>query len=165
MDRAHNLAGVIWFLDRVWPRIRKAAPAARFFIVGGRPPAELRARADDQCIVTGFVDDLASWYRAATVFVSPMLVAGGLLQKVVDAMAFGVPVVATSVCNHGIGATPGEHLLTADTAEDFAAAVLTLLHDPEAQVRLGSAGRHFIQTRYDTEAAIAEWEAMLQGMV
>lgn len=165
MDRAHNLAGVIWFLDRVWPRIRKAAPAARFFIVGGRPPAELRARADDQCIVTGFVDALASWYRAATVFVSPMRVAGGLLQKVVDAMAFGVPVVATSVCNHGLGATPGEHLLTADTAEDFAAAVLTLLHDPEARARLGSAGQRFIQTRYDTEAAIAEWEAMLQGMV
>ena len=162
MDRAHNLAGVTWFLDHVWPRIREAQHDARFYIVGGRPPAELQARADDEsCFVTGFVDDLASWYRAATVFVSPMLVAGGLLQKVVDAMALGVPVVATSVCNHGLGATPGEHLLTADTAEDFAAAVLALLRDPEARARLGSAGQRFIQTRYDTETAIAEWEAAL----
>ena len=170
MDRAHNLAGVTWFLDHVWPRIRDALPEgenspARFYIVGGHPPAELRARAgEDHCVVTGFVQDLASWYRSATVFVSPMLVAGGLLQKVVDAMALGVPVVATSVCNHGIGATPGKHLLTADTAEEFAAAVLALLRDPEARARLGSAGQHFIQTHYDTEAAIAQWETALIGL-
>ncbi|MFN2111441.1 MAG: glycosyltransferase, partial [Anaerolineae bacterium] len=68
-------------------------------------------------------------------------------------------VVATSVCNHGLGATPGEHLLTADTAEAFAAAVLALLRDPEARARMGSAGQRFIQTHYDTEAAIAQWEA------
>ncbi|MGC9396660.1 MAG: glycosyltransferase [Anaerolineae bacterium] len=162
MDRAHNLAGVMWFLDHVWPRIRETWPDARFYIVGGHPPAELQARAEkDHCVVTGFVDDLAAWYRAATVFVSPMLVAGGLLQKVVDAMALGVPVVATSVCNHGLGATPGEHLLAADTPEEFAAAILALLRDPEARARLGSAGQHFIQTRYDTETAIAQWEAAL----
>jgi len=136
MDRAHNLAGVTWFLDHVWPRV-------------------------GSCFVTGFVDDLAPWYRAATVFVSPLLVAGGLLQKVVDAMAFGVPVVATSVCNHGLGATPGEHLLTADTAEAFAAAVLSLLCDPETRARLGNAGQYFIQTHYDTAAAIAQWDAAL----
>ena len=162
MDRAHNLAGVTWFLDHVWPRIRAAQPETRFYIVGGRPPEELHARADNaSCFVTGFVDDVISWYRAATVFVSPMLVAGGLLQKVVDAMVLGVPVVATSVCNHGLGATPGEHLLTADTVEDFAAAVLALLRDPEARACLGSAGQRFIQTHYDTEAAIAKWEAAL----
>lgn len=166
MDRAHNLAGVTWFLDHVWSRIRETQADAHFYIVGGRPPAELQARADNaSCFVTGFVDDLVPWYRAATVFVSPMLVAGGLLQKVVDAMAFGVPVVATSVCNHGLGATPGEHLLTADTAEEFATAVLALLRDPEARVRLGTAGQRFIQTHYDVETAIARWNAMLQGMV
>lgn len=167
MDRAHNLAGVTWFLDHVWPRIRERMSEGenlppRFYIVGGRPPAELRARADNaSCFVTGFVDDVIPWYRAATIFVSPMLVAGGLLQKVVDAMALGVPVVATSVCNHGLGATPGEHLLTADTAEAFAAAVLALLRDPETRTHLGSAGQRFIQSHYDTKAAIVAWEAAL----
>lgn len=166
MNRAHNIAGVAWFLDHVWPRIRAAQPEARFYIVGGNPPAELRARADgESCFVTGFVDDLAPWYRAATVFVSPMLVAGGLLQKIVDAMALGVPVVATAVCNHGLGATPGEHLLTADTPEEFAAAVHTLLRDPEARARLGSAGQRFIQTHYDAEAAIAQWETALLDLL
>ncbi len=162
MNRDHNLAGVSWFLDHVWPRIRAAVPEARFYIVGGAPPAELRARADGtHCFVTGFVEDLAPWYRAAAVFVSPLLVAGGLLQKILDALASGVPVVATSVCNHGIGATPGEHLLIADTPEAFAEAVVALLRDPEARTRLGTAGQHFIRRYYDIETAVDQWEAAL----
>ncbi len=166
MDRAHNIAGVTWFLDQVWPRIRAAIPAARFYVVGGSPSAELRARADgEHCFVTGFVDDLAPWYKAATVFVAPLLVAGGLLQKVVDAMALGAPVAATSVCNHGIGATPGEHLVTADTPEAFAAAVVALLRDPDSCARIGAAGQRFIQEHYDAEASIAQWEAALLAML
>lgn len=166
MDRAHNIAGVTWFLDQVWPRIRAAIPEARFYVVGGSPAAEIKARADgEHCIVTGFVDDLAPWYKAATVFVSPLLVAGGLLQKVVDAMALGAPVAATSVCNHGIGATPGEHLVTADTPEAFAAAVVALLRDPAARARIGAAGQRFIQEHYNIEASIAQWEAALLDML
>ncbi len=166
MDRAHNVTGITWFLDAVWPLIRAEVPTARLYIVGNSPSAELQIRADgEHCFVTGFVDDLSSWYRAATVFISPLKVAGGLLQKMVDAMALGVPIVATSVCNHGIGATPGEHLMLADTAEDFAAAVLTLLNDPQACARLGVAGQQFIRARYDTEAAIARWEAALTALV
>ena len=166
MDRAHNIMGVTWFLDHVWLLIRADIPEARFYVVGGSPTPEIQARADgEHCFVTGFVDDLASWYRAADVFVSPLLVAGGLLQKVMDAMALGVPVVATSVSNHGIGATPGEHLVTADTPEAFAAAVIALLRDPAARVRIGAAGQRFIQEHYDAAASIAHWEAALLDMV
>jgi len=162
MSRDHNLAGVGWFLDEVWPRIRAEVPAARFFIVGGNPPETLRARADGQSVVvTGFVDDLAPWYRAAAVFVSPLLVAGGLLQKVVDAMAMGTPVVATSVCNHGLGATPGVHLLTTDAPEDLAAAVIRLLRDPHARSQIAAAGQVFIQPYCDIAAAVDAWEQAL----
>jgi glycosyltransferase involved in cell wall biosynthesis len=165
MSRNHNIDGVGWFLDCVWPRIRAVVPEAHFYIVGGAPSAELQRRGDGHCTVTGFVDDLAPWYRAATVFVSPLLVAGGLLQKVVDAMALSVPVVATSVCNHGLGATPGEHLVTADTPEAFAAAVVDLLHDPDAQARIGAAGQQFIQAHYNAAASVNRWEAALLAML
>jgi len=165
MSRNHNIDGVGWFLDCVWPRIRAVVPEAHFYIVGGAPSAELRRRGDEHCTVTGFVDDLAPWYRAATVFVSPLLVAGGLLQKVVDAMALSVPVVATSVCNHGLGATPGEHLVTADTPEAFAAAVVDLLGDSVTRARIGVAGQQFIQAHYDAAASVKRWEAALLAML
>ncbi|MBN1247926.1 MAG: glycosyltransferase [Anaerolineae bacterium] len=166
MSRDHNLAGVAWFLDGIWPDIAASVPDARFYIVGGHPPEALQRRADGKrVVVTGFVDDLATWYRAATVFVSPLLVAGGLLQKVMDAMAMGVPVVASSVCNHGVGAIPGEHLVTADEPEAFAAAVIELLGNPEARQRLGAAGRTFVREHYDLETAVDGWDAAIRRLV
>jgi len=162
MARDHNISAVNWFLNGVWPRIHAAVPQARFYIVGGAPPDEIRAAADGTSVfVTGYVADLAPWYAAADVFVAPLLVAGGLLQKVVDAMAMGVPVVATSVSNHGLCARPGEHLLTADTPEAFAAAVLELLRNDDDRSRLGAAGRRFIDDHYDLETALDRWEQVV----
>ncbi len=166
MYRDHNLRGVTWFLDNVWPQVLTEVPEARFYIVGHKPPASLRARQDpEHLIVTGFVDKLAPWYKAAEVFVCPLLIGGGLLQKVMDAMAMGVPVVATSGSNHGIGATPGEHLVIADTPETFSQAVVRLLRDPIARAELGAAGQHFIQTHYDAEAAFDRWDAALRALL
>jgi len=160
MYRAFNVEGVQWFLDGVWPRVVAEVPDARFYIVGHRPPPEVQAVHDGRrVIVTGFVEDVAPWYRAAAVFVSPLLVAGGILQKVLDALATRVPVVATSVSNPGVGATPGEHLVVADDAEGFAESVVRLLKDPEERARLGQAGRRFVRAHYDLEAAVDRWEA------
>ena len=159
MYRAVNVEAVEWFVERVWPQIRAEIPSAHFTVVGYRPPPKIEALDREADItVTGFVDDLAPWYRSADVFVSPMLVAGGLLQKVLDALATGVPIVATSVSNHGIGATPGEHLLTADDPANFAAAVVRLLRHPEERRALGRAGQQFAEATYDLEAAIKRWE-------
>lgn len=166
MSRDHNIAGVTWFLDEIWPRVRAAVPAVRFNVVGGSPPEALRARAaeDDRVVVTGFVDDLAPWYRGAAVFVAPLLVAGGLLQKVMDAMASGTPVVATSVCNHGVGAVPGEHLIIKDDVAGFAGAVVALLHDSEERFRVGQAGRAFVEAHYNLDRAVDRWEAALLAL-
>ena len=174
MDRQHNLTGIRWFLDEIWPRVRREAAEARLYIVGGSPPPALRERVNDEendeeneerVIVTGFVEDLAPWYRAADVFISPLLVAGGLLQKVMDALAMGVPVVATTVCNHGLGATPGEHLITADEPSAFAEAVIGLLNDPAARARLGENGRRFLQKAYHLPSAVDRWEESLLALI
>lgn len=162
MSRAYNIQAVTWFLDAVWPAVAEAAPAARFYIVGAKPPESVQSRHDGtRVFVTGFVEDLAPWYQAADVCVAPLLVAGGLLQKVVDAMGMGIPVVATSVSNHGLGAKPGEHLLIADDPRQFADAVARLLHDPQERATLGQAGQCFVQSCYDPEVVIVQWEQAL----
>jgi len=165
MYRTFNIQAVRWFLEEVWPQVTARVPQARFLVVGYDPPPEILACHDGkQLIVTGFVEDVAPWYRAAAVFVSPMRVAGGLLQKLIDALAAGVPVVATPVSNHGVGATPGQHLLIADDAQDFADAVVRLLEDPAERERLAQAGQAFVRERYDLEAAIDRWEEGLSGV-
>ncbi len=166
LSRNHNQDGIRWFLDAVWPSILDEVGEVQLCIVGGNPPEWLSARADgNRVIVTGFVDDLAVWYHRATVFISPLLIAGGLLQKVIDAMALGVPVVATSVCNHGVSATPGIHLLTADAAPEFAGAVVRLLRDPAARLRLGAAGQDFVRSAYNLESAVAAWGETIETLI
>jgi len=164
MWREYNVQAAQWFLDHVWPQVRGAVPEAKFYIVGSRPTAEIQAQANDHVIVTGFVDALAPWYASAAIFVSPMLVAGGLLQKVVDALGMGVPVVATSASNHGLSATPGAHIRMADDPGAFADAVVELLQDPHARAELARSGQRFIQSHYDPEVTVARWEAALPGL-
>jgi glycosyltransferase involved in cell wall biosynthesis len=162
MWRDFNIQAVEWFLDHVWSTVQKTVPAAKFYVVGSRPAPEIRARHDGEHVfVTGFVDELAPWYASATVFVSPMLVAGGLLQKVMDALGMGVPVVATSVSNHGLGATPGKHLAVADEADSFAKATITLLQDAALRETRGAAGQHFVEQHYDPEKTVTRWEQAL----
>lgn len=166
MSRAYNVAGVTWFLDQVWPQVLAQVPEARFYIVGKDPPAALQTRHDGTHVfVVGFVDTLEPWYRAAAVCISPLLVAGGLLQKVIDALTMGAPVVATSVSNHGIGATPGEHLLVADTPTAFAEAVTRLLQDVALREHLGAAGRLFVEAHYAPGPAMARWDAALRRLL
>ena len=157
--RTLNVQGLEWFLERVWPAVVKQVPQARFYVVGYDPPQSILDRHDGEHVfVVGFVEELAPWYRAAEVSISPLLVAGGLLQKVVDALSAGTPVVATSVSNHGVGATAGEHLLVADTPADFAEAILYLLEHPAERDRLARAGQRFVRARYDLERALMRWE-------
>ncbi len=161
MYRAPNVQAAHWFLQQVWPQVLAAAPQARFLIVGYGPPPEIEAYHDGERVwVTGFVDDLTPWYRAAAVVVSPLQVGGGLLQKVVDALSLGVPVVATTVSNHGVAAVAGEQLLVADDPAEFAAAVVRLLHDPAQRERLARAGQDFARQQYDLEEAIVRWEVV-----
>ena len=166
MYRTFNVQGVQWFLERVWPTVLARVPQAHFYIVGYDPPQQiLNWHGREHVSVIGFAEDLAPWYQTASLFVSPLLVGGGLLQKVVDALAAGAPVVATSVSNHGVGATPGEHLLTADTPADFAEAVVRLLKDQAERERLARAGQQFAHTRYNLKEALAHWEAIwLEGI-
>jgi len=98
--------------------------------------------------------------------VAPLRIAGGIAGKTRDALAAGCPVVTTTLGNEAFGATPGEHLLTADTPAEFAAAVVRLLGDTDLRRRLGEGGRAFARARYDpavSAAALEHEHARLAG--
>ena len=150
MNMFANRDAVTYFLDEIWPLIRKRLPDTKFFAVGQDPPKELRAYAarDPNVIVTGFVDDIRPYVRKAAVYVVPLRVGGGTRLKVLDAMAMGKAMVSTSIGCEGIAVKPGEHLMTADTPETFAQATITLLGDRVQRLSLGRAARDLVERRY-----------------
>jgi len=165
MHRDANVDAIRHFCDAVLPRVRAEVPEARLTIVGADPPAEVRRLAASPGVqVTGFVDALEPYYARATAFVSPLRIAGGIPGKNLDAMAAGCPIVTTTLGNEGLGATPGEHLLTADTPGDFAAAVVRLLRDAPLRHRLGERAREFARARFDVETSVAALEREHQAL-
>jgi sugar transferase (PEP-CTERM/EpsH1 system associated) len=155
-----NAQGALWLATEVWPRVRAAEPAARLWLVGREPPAAVRALdGRDGITVTGTVGDVALWLARAAVAVAPIRAAAGLQNKLLEAMAMGKAVVATSAANEGIGALPGRDLLLADEPGAFARAILDLLADPARAAALGAAGRAFIAAGWTWEAHFLRLEA------
>jgi glycosyltransferase involved in cell wall biosynthesis len=159
MHRDANVDAVGYFHAAIWPRVRAAAPGTRLVIAGAEPPPSVRRLAAAPGVeVTGYVDALEPYYARATVFVAPLRIAGGIAGKTLDALAAGCPVITTTLGNEGLGATPGEHLLTADTPDDFAAAVVRVLRDGALRARLGERGREFAWARFGPPASAAALE-------
>lgn len=166
MDRDENCEAALFFYQRVFPRVRQAWPQAEFWVAGANPPARIMALARDPAVkVTGYVDSLRPIYAACDVFVAPMLLPGGVFNKIVDAMAAGRPVVTTTVGNEGIAAREGEAILIADDPADFAGSVVRLLGDDSLWRRVASNGRGHVQQTYDWRANIRRLESLYEQLL
>ena len=162
MDYLPNIDGCEWFAREILPRVRQQRPQARFTIVGSRPTPEVRALGELPGVhVTGFVDEPKDWLLKASVSVAPLRIARGIQNKVLEALALGLPVVGTTSATQGVEGTPEEHFLVRDDLEGQVSAVLALLEDPQRALELGRAGRRFVEERYDWEVALAPLDDLL----
>ena len=151
MNYAPNADAVTAFARDVMP----ALPTATFAIVGRAPTAAVRALASPSVIVTGEVPDTRPWLAAADVVAAPLALARGIQNKVLEAMAMGKPVVASSSAAHGIDAKAGAELLVADSADAQAAVIAALLADPLRARSIGQAARDRVLARYSWDACLA----------
>jgi glycosyltransferase involved in cell wall biosynthesis len=148
-----NAEGIAWFAREVFPLVRRAVPDSRLSICGANPTAELRMLGERQpgVEVTGFVDP-RPYLDQAAVAIAPLRSRGGMRVALLETLARGIPVVATSLACVGLGLVPGEDLLVADSPSDFADAVALLLGDRELGERLGAAGRRTALQYHDWRA-------------
>jgi len=138
-----NRDAMRWFIEAVWPRVRRLVPQARLEVVGSHPAPEVR-RAQARGLgvhATGLVEDIRPYVREAALVVCPLRIGGGTRLKILDAWAMGKAVISTTVGCEGLGAVSGRELEIADSPEVFATRVVELLADPQRRRRLGSAGR------------------------
>jgi sugar transferase (PEP-CTERM/EpsH1 system associated) len=151
-----NVSSVLWFYREVFPLIRRERPGARFKIVGRSPSPEIsRLAADPAVEVTGTVPDVRPHLASATVAVVPMVSGAGIQNKMLEAMAIGTPCVSTSLACQALQTEQGHDVLVSDTAEGFAASVLTLLEHHELRNRLAYNGRCYVDN-YHTWGKIGE---------
>jgi sugar transferase (PEP-CTERM/EpsH1 system associated) len=155
-----NVDAATWLVRDILPRVRAAVGATRLHLVGARPARAVRALARvPRVSVAAGVPAMAAALGAATVAVIPMRAGSGLQNKVLEAMATGTPVVATSRAVAGLSVHANEHLLVADDAAGIAAATVALLRDPQRARRLARAARSLVESRYRWEDSAASVES------
>jgi polysaccharide biosynthesis protein PslH len=138
MNYAPNVEGVLWFARDVWPLVLAAMPDARFSVVGADPVDEIRrlSAAHASITVTGTVADVRRHLWDSAVSVAPLLTSRGTQNKVLEAVAAGLPTVVTTPVSEGLPAAILCACRIADAPEDFARHVLHLLALPRDQRRL-----------------------------
>ncbi len=147
-----NADAMRYFCGEILPLIASKRPNVKLTIIGSDPPEDIRAAASPHLEILGHVPDLNPYLQSSWVSIAPVRFGAGMNGKVGEAMAFGLPVVTTSVGAEGFGVTSGEDLLLADTAVEFANSVLRLLEDTELHARLAKNGQVFIKQHFSEEA-------------
>lgn len=166
IDYYPNTDGLKFFIESVLPLIRKEVPNIHFIIAGRNPPPVIQQYETDPAItITGFVDDMRTYYNKAQVVVVPLRTGGGTRLKILEAMAMKKPIVSTSVGAEGIAVSPGEDILLADEPSTFAESTVRLLKDPQKRQALANDGHRLATEVYDWQAIAAKLTASYEDLV
>jgi glycosyltransferase involved in cell wall biosynthesis len=164
MDFRPNVDATLWFVDHIQPRILEEVGDAHFIVVGQKPHPRLDSlRNRPHVALTGYVDSIQPYLRAADVYVAPLRMGSGTRLKLLEAMAMGCAIVSTRIGAEGLSVEDGVHILLADTAAEFAASVVSLLHNAELRARLGSRAQMLVRERYDWQAIIPAVESVYKN--
>jgi polysaccharide biosynthesis protein PslH len=159
MDYRPNVDAMLWFAEKILPQI----PEAQITIVGQQPHPRIQALAQASNIkLTGWVESVQPYLQSAAVYIAPLRMGSGTRLKLLEAMASGCAIVATSIAAAGLSAEAKNALLIADTEADFAKAVNDLLKNPEKRQQLGQRARELVRAEYDWSVLIPRLLAVYQ---
>ena len=151
-----NYEAMVWFVGNVFPKILREIPQAQLIITGDS--AGLSLPPSPNVTLAGYVNDIGALIASSAVSLAPLWSGGGTRLKILEAMAIGTPVVATSKGTEGLDARNEEDLLIADTPEHFADGVTRLLRDPKLHSHISSNARRLVMEKYD-------WMGVMPGLL
>lgn len=154
-DWAANVDAVHYLVKEILPIIQAQLPQVKLVLAGRAAPASIRKLANHPAVeFLGEVADMFTVVQRVAVIVAPLRIGAGTRLKILEAMAWGKPVVATSIGVEGVEHTPGQELLVADTPRTFAEAVISLLNNPAQQRQLAAASRRHIELTYTVQRSV-----------
>lgn len=158
-----NVTAALHLVNHIMPRVWERRPTAQVVIAGSAPPPAVRvlaARHAPRVLVTGYVPDLRPFLASAAVAVAPVTYGAGIQNKTLEAMASGLPVVASPQANSALQARAGHDLLVADTDERFADFIVQLLETPILREQVGLAGREYVVKYHRWDGIASQLESV-----
>ncbi|MDT8449751.1 MAG: glycosyltransferase, partial [Wenzhouxiangellaceae bacterium] len=159
-----NVDAAEWLIDEILPRVVERLPEMTLHLIGSRMPERIANRRAPGLQVHGFVADLEPYMSGCRISVAPLRYGAGVKGKVNQAMAHGLPVVATSCAAEGMFAVDGRDILLADDAETFAARIVELYLDRDLWNRLAEGGRRNVEQYFSVDTARRALRALLADL-
>jgi glycosyltransferase involved in cell wall biosynthesis len=162
-----NAAGLRWFMSDVWPTVRQRLGArASFAVVGYSPPEDIVAFSDTAGVsVVADAPSVRPYYQAANIVIIPLLAGSGTRIKAIEAAAERRAIVTTTLGCEGLDFSDGVHVVMADSASDFAEAIVRLAHEPTTRLELATAARAFAEEHFSAQVVRADLQAKLSGLL
>jgi glycosyltransferase involved in cell wall biosynthesis len=157
-----NIDGVLWFVNEVFPRIRRHLPQAQLFIVGSDPTPEILALNGDGIVVTGYVKDTSPYFLNCRVFVAPLRYGAGVKGKVIEAASYGLPVVTTQLGAEGLNLKNGKNVLIADDPGGFAQQVVSVYSSRDLWLKLSVGAIDYMKAEHSPDRAMTKFRRLLQ---
>jgi len=161
-----NYDAMRYFLEAILPQIRAQSPEVTMRITGSTQGVDIPAlRLPESVALTGYLPDVRPAVAGAWACVVPLRAGGGTRLKILEAMALGTPVIATTKGAEGLDVRPGEDILIADDPADFAAQTVRLLRDSDLRRRLSRSGRALVEARYGWDAIGQQFAQIVESVV
>lgn len=164
MSYPPNVDGVMWFYNEVWSQLKEKQPEAHLYIVGKDPDERILSIKDNSVTITGTVDSVDPYYRQGTVAIIPLFAGGGVKTKLIEASAYGLPIVCTTAGATGTKFQNGEHIVITDDPKAFENSILAALnHDDETTKRAMRAHDLFVR-EYTWEGIVDDLSCYLNKL-
>ena len=154
LSYVNNVEAAKYIAKHIVPLVKKEMPHCKFLIAGASPGSELKKLENENLCIQGWLDDIRDAYAWSKIFIAPIFLAVGQQNKILEAMAMGLPCVTTPQVNNAIGAVPGESILSAKSAEEFAAHIIFLLKNDKARQSISEQGLFFVRKNFSWESEV-----------
>ncbi len=164
MNYPPNIKASQFLVKEIMPIVWKSSPNSKVLIAGSSPHSTVKSLMSELVEVSGWIDDIRVAYKSAKVFVAPMQIGTGLQNKLLEAMAMGLPCVTSDLANNALQAVDGEHIFVApkDSAAIFAMKIIDLLSDTSLANRISFNGNMFVKHNYDWQNAVSKLNSLFE---
>ncbi len=158
MSYRPNVESAKFLISEVMPLVWDKIPNATVCLCGANPSNSIKSLSSKRVVVTGWVDDIAEVYHSSRMFVAPMIVNTGLQNKLLEAMACGIPCVTTTLANNALKATNQNEILIGDNSEELASAIFSILMNVELSDKIAKNGSNYVRKNFTWPSAAAMME-------
>lgn len=158
MNWMPNIEGIRWFLNEVWPEVKRKHPDLQFHLAGRQMPKWLYEYTDEQTLIDGEIPNAIEYMKSNAIMVVPLFSGSGIRIKIIEGMLAGCAIITTTIGAEGINYSNGEHLLIADDKQEFIACIDMLVQNKELSKKIGNNASSFIGEHHDNSKLIKQLE-------